>query len=70
MNAAEAHYQEQIPWIDWLSPVAVETAGARTEFGCRFCIAIFGLKGEDVQFLPTTREDFDRHMREQHGVTQ
>ncbi len=62
----EAQLEDAYPWIPWRDPVTVQTPAAGTEFGCRFCIAIFGLKGEEVPMLPKTREEFDTHMKEMH----
>ena len=69
MFSRESHYVETYPWLPWTEPVVVETPTARTDFACRLCIAITGITGADVPNCPKTREEFDKHMLETHGVS-
>lgn len=67
-DSMEQVFETTCPWIPWRQPVTVETPSARTDFACRFCIAMLGLRGEDVGKLPATREEFDRHMASNHPL--
>jgi hypothetical protein len=36
-------------------------------FACKFCIALFGLKGSEIESLPTAKSEMEKHVREAHG---
>lgn len=36
-------------------------------YACKFCIALYGLKGTDVPNLPQTREEAHTHLLNAHG---
>lgn len=36
-------------------------------YACKFCIALYGLKGTDVPNLPQTREEAQTHQLNAHG---
>lgn len=58
-----ADLEGRYPDIAWREPTLVNDH----YFGCRVCIANFGLKGSDVEDLPQTYEEwklhFARHLR-------
>lgn len=58
---------ERFPLIPWREPlpVTVTETGARG-YGCRMCIAKYGLKARDVAKLAQTLEEFQKHMEECH----
>jgi hypothetical protein len=65
----EDELERRFPDVDWRKPlpVAVTDSKASTEFACRFCIAKYGMKATDVGKQPKTREEFDAHMKQEHG---
>lgn len=66
MSARPDHDLEQrYPVIPWREPIRV-ALGNGMHFGCRFCIALHGLKGSDVDKLPTDSDSVRRHIKECH----
>lgn len=51
------------PWIAWRQPVIVND-----RYGCRVCIGVRGLKGNEVELLPVTREEWASHFTANHGA--
>jgi hypothetical protein len=66
MALTELELETILPSIDWRAPLPVTTQSA-SGLGCRYCIAMRGLKGSVVGELPQTDEEFERHMRDVHG---
>lgn len=64
----ERNYPE-IPWRRALPICSLEQPDV-TGFGCRFCIARFGLKGTDVGKLPQTEEAWLAHMAQFHTAAE
>jgi len=63
----EDQLEAKVPQIPWRRAIMVSLpAGARC-LGCRFCIALLGLKPEHVPSLPQSFEEFTAHMRTTHG---
>jgi hypothetical protein len=64
----EETVERWLPAIPWREPIAIAVEGGpRGEFGCRLCIASRGLHASEVAGrLFATREDFDRHLMEEH----
>lgn len=61
--------ERQYPYIDWRNPVMVKLAeGGAERYGCRLCIAIYGLKGSQVVDLPPDEAAFRKHMKEVHQI--
>lgn len=58
--------ERQYPWIRWRTPVRVTSADASKRYGCRVCIAIRGLTGDEVEALPETRGEWEKHFVEVH----
>lgn len=58
------------PELPWLTPIRVQFTGGGpvTEFGCRLCIAQNGLDVVKAASHPTTRDEFDQHMKIGHDV--
>lgn len=54
------------PDIKWCEPYPV-TCGDSKGLACRICIANKGLKGSDVDSLPKTVEEFQQHLKAEHG---
>ena len=63
-----ATLERDFPWIKWREPIRVSgtKANARPHFGCRVCIAMRGLRGNEVETLPATRSEWERHFTECH----
>lgn len=61
----EAELEQTFPEIPWREPLPVTTPGA-SGLACRFCIALYGLKGSNVGRLPQTAEEFAEHMEALH----
>jgi hypothetical protein len=72
MESREHELERKIDWIDWREPVMVQLINDHTikqpRFGCRFCIAMYGIKGSEIINLPASREEFDKHMKEEHPL--
>jgi hypothetical protein len=60
----EARWPE-VPWRRALPIHSLEQPSV-SGFGCRFCIARFGLKGAEIANLPQTEDDFIRHLLRWH----
>ncbi len=58
--------EAKYPDIRWRTPVAVHTSDRFVRLGCRFCIAMNGLKESEVKYLPTTFHAFSKHMTYVH----
>lgn len=68
-NYSDAELENQIPSISWRTPIRISVSGLPgTDFGCRFCIARHGLTAADTPGHPQSREEFDRHLAETHGM--
>lgn len=39
-------------------------------YACKFCIALYGLKGAEAAKLPNTRAEAEAHVRTVHGYPQ
>jgi hypothetical protein len=67
ITLADERLRAEFPDIEWDEPVAVSLMGGSMErLGCRLCIARFGLKGEDIEKLYQTREEWEAHMEQFH----
>jgi len=65
----ERQLVEIYPEIRWREPVEVRVTGGKIHgLGCRFCMALVGLKASEVGSLPHNKEEFEKHMREVHGL--
>lgn len=65
----EKYFRDRFPHIDWNSPVIVKnTVSEVLHYGCRYCIAMYGLKGSKVHELPITFVDWLEHIRDEHGI--
>jgi hypothetical protein len=63
----EAFLEKSYPWIDWRKPLPVSVMETEAKgIGCRFCIAMHGMKGWEVHKLPQTETEFAEHMRTIH----
>lgn len=63
----DAELEATFPHIRWRWPMRITVShDIGTDFGCRMCIARFGIMGKDVNDQPQTREAFDEHMRTAH----
>lgn len=56
-------------FVDWRSPVRITVPGVGRRWACRLCIALDGLRGEDVARLPFTRELAALHVEQSHAST-
>lgn len=63
---SEEELDSAYPSIKWREPLPV-TCGDSTGLACRICIADKGLKGRDVDDLPKTAEEFQQHLKAEHG---
>lgn len=66
MPFTEKQLMEKFEYIPWRQPVLIRVPNYASGLGCRICIAMKGLKGEQVKELPQSLEEFEKHMREQH----
>lgn len=55
------------PFIDWLQPYSVKTPNA-SAFVCKFCIALHGLKAEDLVNWNHSPAEFEQHMLVVHQI--
>jgi hypothetical protein len=63
----ERELERVYPEIEWREPVEVRRFGERRQhFACRFCIAIKGLKGEQISALATDRAAVLAHIQQEH----
>lgn len=53
--------------LPWRTPIPITCIGDGTRhYGCRFCIALHGLKGSQVPWLPTLEAVVVEHIAEAH----
>lgn len=63
----EQELEEQYPDIKWREPVILVGIHTGTQrFGCRFCIAMHGLKAGELFKLPLVAEAIERHIEKEH----
>lgn len=60
-----AEFEARYPEIEWRTPLRVNDR----YYGCRVCIALFGLKGSDVDKLPRTHQEWKLHFL-RHLITE
>ena len=47
---AEEKYEKAFPWIRWRTSLRVGLIGGSVSmYGCRYCIAMKGLKGSEIE---------------------
>jgi len=63
---AEAHLRVAYPSIAWDEPIKI-VVGSAERLGCRYCIALVGLKGSDAHLLPESYRAFNEHLQEAHS---
>ena len=60
-------FEQRWPTIPWREPINVcgwtHDGVAISRFACRICLALNGLKGQDVERLPTRLEEIQRHIK-------
>lgn len=66
MATTDAELRHSYPDIEWDEPVTISSGGPY-RIGCRLCIARFGLRGDQVEDLYETREEWEKHMTQFHG---
>jgi len=54
------------PGLPWRYPLACRVSTGETGLGCRLCIAMHGIKAEEISDLPQTQDEFAAHMRQFH----
>jgi hypothetical protein len=82
MMTREAQLETLFPAIHWRSPVTIFVADdvtllppcvtgtkSKPTWGCRFCIAMYGVKGSEVNKThPQSWEEFKTHMQTVHKL--
>lgn len=63
----EIELKGRYPSIPWDEPVQITVPGLGQGLGCRICIALYGVKGENVTQLAQTLEEFEVHRALEHG---
>lgn len=64
LKPEEQKLVDLMPDIAWENPISVRSLDSDiAHLGCRFCIALHGVKGSDIAQLPVTRAEFDAHMK-------
>jgi hypothetical protein len=58
--------ERRFPGIAWTVPMAVSLSEAATRYACRVCIASQGLRGNEVDLLPTDPAVVVQHLKEHH----
>lgn len=64
----ERHLEIQFPLVPWREPLSAQCVDGTSGFACRFCIALKGLRGQDIGKLPQTLSEFREHQRSEHGI--
>jgi hypothetical protein len=60
-------YEQAFPEIPWREPIRVSLAGSEiVRYGCRLCIAEFGLKGSEVKGLWDEPAQVLKHIETHH----
>ena len=70
MVAFEREVVVAYPAVKWREPLHITVhdgkGGEVRSFGCRLCIAAFGMRGSDAAGFPKTEAEFERHIIENH----
>jgi hypothetical protein len=64
----EQQLREKFPALSWNEPISIVVLGKGRRLGCRLCIAMYGLKAQDLEKLMETEEEFQNHLLAIHGV--
>lgn len=64
----ESQLSKRFPKIEWEKPILVHVTNGDKGFGCRYCIALYGLHAKEVFLLPQSITEFKKHMSEKHGI--
>jgi len=59
---------EKYPSIPWDEPVPLNGMGVSTQYGCRYCIAIYGLPHAWIRKHPQTKDEFVKHLKSEHNI--
>jgi hypothetical protein len=71
MSFRERDLERRFPSIPWRTPISLGTLvphSKTTDFGCRYCIAMNGLRVADFTSHPQNAEEFKKHLRIEHGL--
>jgi hypothetical protein len=63
----DAELEQKYPWIEWREPLPITRTDGAKCFGCRLCIAKYGLKAQAIPQQPQTLEEFEYHMETAHA---
>jgi hypothetical protein len=66
MATTDAELRERFTEVPWDEPITISSGGPY-RIACRLCIARFGLRGDQVDDLYQTREEWEKHMTQFHG---
>jgi hypothetical protein len=65
----DAQMQHNYPAYEWGVPLPVSLIGGGAQhYCCRLCVAYEGLKGRDVESLPTDPAVVRKHINENHII--
>jgi hypothetical protein len=58
--------EREFPSIRWRDPLRIPVRQGPPRFGCRICIGMRGLRGNEAEQLPATRAEWERHFAIAH----
>lgn len=60
--------ERELPLIDWRKPLQLAAQNGASGYACRVCIAVVGLRVQEIATLPQTVEKFAEHFRMAHDA--
>lgn len=58
--------RRRYPRIPWDEPLPVTLTTGQSGYACRYCVALRGLRGEEVPNLPKTKLEVIAHIEMNH----
>ena len=62
----DAKLEMLFPSVPWRDPIRISDVYDNFGFACRFCIARYGIRDDDIPSLSMSAREVRRHIREHH----
>jgi hypothetical protein len=64
----EATLMKQFPEVEWAVPIQITMSGDQLRLVCKMCIKLKGLNNQIIKSMPTTGDEFNKHLIEEHRI--
>jgi hypothetical protein len=62
----EIALEMRFPSVPWRDPIRISDVDGNFGFACRFCIARYGIRDDDIPSLSMSAREVRRHIGEHH----